>query len=602
MVGYYRFCLNLSGCFLKPVGITIIGLVLLSGLLCYSCCADTGDVRLIVYSAPDESGGYEPVPPDVPLPENVTFSLRSPLLGFITVDTDPNETVYIKNELLNLPWVHEIELDPKRSSGSVEKDELVQNSSPGQWAIERTGVREVLPFEGNSSVCRVAVINTGADWTHPDAVYAIRGSGYDWAGQDSRPVDEDGYGTALCGLVSLVAGNISGSANSSLLIIPERIGVTGDDFAASLSALAIAHATDAGSDIILTGYGGAEPSRAEDRAIAYAKEHGVLLIAPAGDEDSNNMHYPSDNFDVISVGSVAKTDGLSYFSNYGIYTELVAPGEDLIVPCLNRSYCRGTGTGFAAAEVAGIAALVKSRYPGLNSEEVRSVLQSSAIDLGRTGRDMYYGYGLINAPAAIRAAEDLALQKTLMAYSEQNSRQMKRSQGFVNQALCELKLETGWNFISIPGPLRSAKTARDLFSGINTDGHTIWTYKKTGGWTPQSPDLSPAPMEGMLVYSGLKATVPLVLNINSDSTKELESGWNLAGSPYLKEMPASSLFNSTGTFWSGILTFNASTQQYDPAIISGAEGTFSDSRNLSPFSSFWIFMDSNGTFIRSSGI
>ena len=88
-------------------------------------------------------------------------------------------------------------------------------------------------------------------------------------------MDEDGYGTALCGLVSLVAGNISGSANSSLLIIPERIGVTGDDFAASLSALAIAHATDAGADIILTG-GGAEPSR-ED-AIAYAKEHGVLLL------------------------------------------------------------------------------------------------------------------------------------------------------------------------------------------------------------------------------------------------------------------------------------------------------------------------------------
>lgn len=602
MVGLNLGCLNESGCFIKPVMMGFIGILLFCGLFIQVSGADSDEVRLIVYAAPNETGGYEPVPPDVPLPENVTYSLRSPLLGFVAVDTDPNETEYVTNELLNLPWVHEIEQDAQRKSGSVTKDDQIINSSPDQWALVRTGVDTVRRSGLNTSVLKVAVISTGVDLSHPDV--GPIDQGYDWAGQDSRPEDADGYGTALCGVISLIAGNVSqNSTNSSLVLIPERIGVTGNDMFASHSALAIAHATDAGADIILMGYGGTEPSRAEDRAIAYAKDHGVLLIAPAGDEDSNAMHYPSDHFDVLSVGSVAKTDGLSYFSNYGIYNELVAPGEDIITPCLNTSYCRGTGTGFAAAEVAGVAALIKNGYPGLTSAEIRSLLQSSATDLGRTGRDIYYGYGLLNAPAAMKAAEDLTLQKTLIAFnSGTGSREMRRTLGSGNTTLHELQLVPGWNFVSIPAPLRSQKTCRDLFSKVNTDGHTIWTYKGIGGWIAQNPEISPAPLDGLLVYSDAPVSVPLVLNMNSNSTKPVEKGWNLAGSPFLKEIPARDILSPNESSWVSILPFNVSTQQYDPAIISGAEGRFSDTRNISPFTSFWIFMDTNGTFIRSSEV
>ncbi len=584
-----------------------IGLVVVCGLIFPATGADTGDVRLIVYTAPNESGGYDPLPPDVPLPDNVTYSLRSPTLGFITVDIDPNETEYIRNELLNLPWVHEIEPDVHRTiSGTVTSDEMITNRSSDQWALVRIGADTVQDFGLNTSAVKVAVISTGADMTHPDLVPAFRG--YDWADQDSRPEDTNGYGTALCGVISDIAGNVSrNQTNASVILIPERIGTSGNDLVASRSALAIAHATDAGADIILMGYGGTEPSRAEDRAIAYAKEHGVLLIAPAGDEDSNTMHSPSDHFDVISVGSVAKTDGLSYFSNYGIYTELVAPGEEVIAPFLNRSYCRGRGTGFAAAAVAGVAALIKNQYPGLSAEEIRTLLQSSATDLGRTGRDIYYGYGLINAPAALKAASDLSLQKTLIAFQKGAvSREMRRSLPPGNITVHELRLGSGWNFISIPAQLRSQKTCRDLFSKVNTDGHTIWTYKNTEGWTPQNPDISPAPLDGLLVYADTPVTVPLVLDMNKNRTKTLERGWNLAGSPALQEIPARDLFSYSSEpvppSWVSILPYNVSTQQYEPAIISGGTGRFSDSRTIPPFTAFWIFMETNGTFIRSSEV
>jgi len=600
MVGQYWGCLNMSARAQKPIHILVIGLLLFLVVISSIVGADDSeDIQLIVYSSQNASGGYNPIPPDVPLPANVTCSLRSPLLGFVVVETKPNQTEYITNELLNLPWVEAVEYDVRRSSGSVTIDETIVNGTSEQWAMRRIGIDALHRSDQNTSASKVGVISTGVDTSHPEISSVIRG--YDWVDQDSKPLDTNGYGTALCGVISCIAENMSrNETNVSVLLIPERIGITGDDLFASRSALAIAHATDVGADIILMGYGGSEPTLAEDRAIAYAKDHGVLMIAPAGDNDSNAMHYPSDHFDVISVSSIAKTDGLSYFSNYGIYTELVAPGEDIILPCLNGSYCRGKGTGIAAAEVAGVAALLKSRYPSLRAEEIRSVLQSSAIDLGRTGRDIYYGYGLLNAPAALKASDEYTLQKALTAFHSGNeSNEIRRSLEEAHSAAYELHLACGWNFVSVPAPLMSQKTCRNLFSKVNTDGHSIWTYDDHG-WTPHNPDASLEPMQGVLIYSDSQASVPLVLNINSTPKKVLRKGWNLVGSPYLYEAQASVLFPSLNSSWVSILPFNISTQQYDPAIINGATGTFSDSRNISPFTAFWIYMEKNGTFIRSS--
>jgi thermitase len=601
-VGRKRGCLNLSVSFTGFLHISCAILLIFCGLCSIQGMAEQSpDVRLVVYSAQNESGGYEPVPPEVILPDNITYSLRCPELGFITVDTDPNKTEYITNELLNLPWVDEIERDALRISGTVQYDEKITNNSPDQWAYSRIGIHNVRKPTQNLSICTIAVIDTGADFDHPDIGKLIRG--YDWVEQDSRPEDIDGHGTALSDIVSQIGGFISSPANNSTLsIIAERIGATNVSLPASHSALAITHATDAGAGIILMGYGGTEPSLAEERAITYAKEKGVLLIAPAGNEDSNTVHYPSDNFNVISVGSVAKTDGLSYFSNYGIYTELVAPGEDLISACTKNGYCMSSGTSFAAAQVAGVAGRIKNEYPGLTADEIRSILQTTATDLGRTGRDIYYGYGLLNAPDAMKAAEELRLQKTLKEFSSGNNFfEMKRNLGQKNSTLYDLTLNKGWNFVSIPAPLRSQKTCRDLFSKVNTDSHTIWTYRGVNSeWMPHNPDISPVPMEGILVFSDKLVSVPLVLETNRNSSKGVSPGWNLIGSPSLTEISACDLLTGSNSTWVSILQFNGTRQQYDPAIISGAQGTFADTRKIQPFSSFWIYMETNGTFIRSS--
>lgn len=569
---------------------------------CSSTSADTPkDIRLIVFSSPNSSGGYEPVPPDVPLPENITYSLRSPELGFVVIDTDPNETEYISNQLLNLPWVEDLERDVERTSGKITSSEERYNNSSDQWGFHRIGIDSIPISEINQTPCKIAVIDTGINRTHPDI--GTIGGGYDWVNQNSVPEDLDGHGTALAGIITQIAGNSSSpDSNCSVQLIPERIGLSHESLPSSFSALAIAHAADADADIILMGYGGSEPSLAEERAIAYAHTKGALLIAPAGNEDSNTMHFPSDDFDVISVGSIAKTDGLSYFSNYGIYTELVAPGEEIVVANSDGGYSIGTGTSFAAAEVTGIAVLLKSVYPALTADEIRSVLQSSATDLGRTGRDIYYGYGLVNAPSALKSAADVNLQKTLNSYSNENKRQVRRIQEQGSYIAHSLPLVTGWNYISFPAPLRSQKTCRDLFSQINTDGHTIWTYRGNSGWTSYEPDASPIPLEGMLVYSEKSSSVPLILENSSSVSLIGRKGWNLVGSTLISDISAKELLKGSNLSWVSILPFNASTQQYEPAIITGAEGTFTDTRIIHPYSAFWIYLDADGTFIRSTGI
>lgn len=561
---------------------------------------DSETVKLIVYSSKNDSSElYNPIPPDVPLPPDIIYSHRSPELGFIVVNTDPNETVWITNELLNMPWVHAVEKDADRVSGAIIRDAENVSNILEQRAFSRIGLDTLVNNISTAKPCRIGLIDTGIDTRHHEFSHTNI-SGYDWALQSNVVYDTDGHGTALAGIVTIIGTISTPDREFPIEIIPQKIGVSSDTLSGVLSALAIVNATDLGADIILMGYGGTEPSLAEERAIAYAGEKGILLIAPAGNNDSNTVHYPSDNPGVISVGSIGNTDGLSYFSNYGIFTELVAPGEDIITTCPDDSFCIGSGTSFAAGEVAGIASLLMSAVPGLTGDEVRLILQRSATDLGRTGRDIYYGYGLINGEAAFKDAQNIKLQKTLKSYSLlPSAKYNKRNQNIRSSIQKMLELHSGWNFVSIPSPLRSGKTCKDLFSMVNTDSHTIWTYRLSdGGWLSKLADDTITPLEGILIYSEKPTSVPLIMEYQVNVSFPLTKGWNLVGSPSHEILSARDAFDSDNLSWVSLLGFNASLQQYESAIINGASGKYSDTRDVSPLSSFWIYANSDGIITR----
>jgi len=108
---------------------------------------------------------------------------------------------------------------------------------------------------------------------------------------------------------------------------------------------------------------------------------------------------------VIAGGSVGTTGERSSFSNYGTNLELVAPGESILSTVPGSTYGLKSGTSMACPHVSGVAALVLSRYPGMSNEEVRERLTDTADDLGSPGKDLQYGYGRVDAFAALGGGE-----------------------------------------------------------------------------------------------------------------------------------------------------------------------------------------------------
>jgi hypothetical protein len=544
--------------------------------------------------------------------------MKAPELKFIVVHIPKNESTFFRNELLTIPWVSSIETDIVRKPASLYSIAPDDPDLEDLWAFNRTRIYEawdILSMKSDSANISVAVIDTGIDCGHEDLTYAISPDGFDWVLNRSEIIDTDGHGTFLAGVVGGESNNGKGIAGvARTVLIPERVGTNESGFYSSLSAAAIQHAADMGARIILIGYGGPGQSPAEEAAIEYAAKKGCILIAPAGNGASNEGHYPSDYSDVISVGSIAKTDGLSYFSNYGIFVDLVAPGEGIISTWVNNSYFTATGTSAAAAMVAGAAVLVLEMDPQLDRIEVREILTSTAGDLGRTGKDIYYGYGLLDVGSAVSKVQDNARKQKRSQHSalnisvcaecaDGNLSNSSSLDGVIRKEVssmetAQLSLSKGWNFISLPSVPGSKKTSGDIFQGINTDGHTIWKYNSLGqDWISVERDTNFTPLEGFLVYSDRKTTVPLVLDTRDAGNEiSLRPGWNLVGSPYQVAVNASEGLSSLSEDWVSLLMYNSSTQMYDPAIIKGASGLHSDSRTLPAFSAFWVYMNKESAY------
>ncbi len=599
MVGSYRTG-DQGRCVSPLVPVLIITVLLL--FLVQTGTAESEDIRIVVYGKEDPvTGGYSYPSDNLTLPSHVSLILTSPSLGFIAVDVPADNETYYTNELLRLPGVSHAERDTPRRTASGTSTIPDDPCYPEQWGLNRTDVSlawDLLQPKRNISI---GLIDTGVA-RHED-LYGILSAGYDWTDQDSVPEDTDGHGTHLAGIIAAATNNSIGiSGIAPVRIIPERIARNGTEILGSYSAVAIHDAVTRGADIILCGYGGNSPSLAEERAIRDAARNGVMIIAPAGNNDSNVAHYPSDYLEVISVGSIARNNGLSYFSNYGIFTELVAPGEDILSTGLNNTYELRTGTSQAAAMVCGIASLIASSHPTLSEEEVRSLLSEGAVDLGRSGRDMYYGYGIVNAgkTAEILLNRRAPLNRQITNnLSGENVPFMKRSEDLAGNGAFQIPLHQGWNFISLPGYLQSGRTLSEFIGTVNTNGHTLWSYHaENGDWRALSPDQTPYPRTGILVYSAGETSIPVVCKIPDDRafTLPLKPGWNLVGSLTGNTSPVSVTLHPVIDTWVSLLRYNASAQQYDPAIINGAGGIYGKDPALSPYEAYWVYMRDNVTY------
>ena len=199
-------------------------------------------------------------------------------------------------------------------------------------------------------------------------------------------------------------------------------------------AAAIYAATDAGANVINLSLGGIGAEPAVRDALTYAVQHGTFVSIAMGNdfEDGNPTEFPSsyarDIAGVIAVGATGKSNTRAYYSSTGSYCEIAAPGgssEDgtgndrfiwqvtldfnttdptrVATPRFDWYAIVGmNGTSMASPHVAATAALIMSQSPGISPAAVETLIEHSAKDVGTAGRDDQYGYGLLQAAAALR--------------------------------------------------------------------------------------------------------------------------------------------------------------------------------------------------------
>jgi subtilisin family serine protease len=274
--------------------------------------------------------------------------------------------------------------------------------------------------------------------------------GWDFVNDDAHPNDDNGHGTHVTGTIAQTTNNGFGVAGVAfgVSVMPVKVLDAAGTGAYSWIADGIHYAVDNGADVISMSLGGASGSAILEEAVAYAYNNGVVVIAASGN-DNGAVGYPAayDAY-VIAVGATRYDETRAYYSNYGSSLDLVAPGGDLNVDQNGDGYGDGVlqntfgdttvdwaywfyqGTSMATPHVSGVAALLLTRDPGLTPDEVRDVLQSTAEDLGAAGWDSTYGWGLVDAEAALRSLAEpvhlmLAVDPSESAYAGGQSLALK---------------------------------------------------------------------------------------------------------------------------------------------------------------------------------
>ena len=172
-----------------------------------------------------------------------------------------------------------------------------------------------------------------------------------------------------------------------------------------------------GAKVISMSIGYSAPSGAVRGAIQYAFQHGVVLVASSGNSGQDDeqhddgfapVSFPADYPGVLSVAALNSDGSVANFSSNNLSVQLAAPGVNVPAQGTDGQYWLVSGTSPACALVAGVAALIKSRYPQLGPSLVEQALTSTAQNAPSGGYNARIGFGTVDAAAALSAAGRLA--------------------------------------------------------------------------------------------------------------------------------------------------------------------------------------------------
>ena len=272
--------------------------------------------------------------------------------------------------------------------------------APQAWDIN-TGTPDVI----------VAVIDTGIDYTHRDIddnmwvnEAELNGAdgvdddgngyiddiyGYDFINEDPDPQDDHGHGTHCAGTIAAEGNNaldITGISWNAGIMALKFLSESGAGTATG-AAEALYYATQNGADIISNSWGNGFPSEMIEEAVNYAYSQGLVVVAAAGNDNSNWPFYPAYYENAIAVAATNSSDDRAVFSNYGDWVDIAAPGVDVLSlradsTSLGTPYDTSTtiasGTSMACPHIAGACALLISAFPQIQIDQLRQVLMDLA--------------------------------------------------------------------------------------------------------------------------------------------------------------------------------------------------------------------------------
>lgn len=371
---------------------------------------------------------------------------------YLIVDfSDKDNISNIRNSLLANELFETVEFDYRIIPMYIPNDPSVTR----QWALFKIGATGAWEVSKGDKSVKIVVDDTGVDWKHEDLVenlwqnlgedadgdghvlelvggewqfdpgdingvdddgdgYADDFIGWNFYSNNNNPEpdpSEDGYyhGTHVAGICGAVTNNNVGVASVAfdVSIVASR------SHWVSNSASALQWAADMGFDVFNMSWGVAADLSYLRNAINYAHSAGVLLVAAAGNDASSDstQNYPASYSNVIAVAATNRNDQHSYYTNFGTWVDIAAPGGDYYVDPMilstmpDNSYGYEQGTSMASPMVASVAALVKAANPYLSNDNVRDILYNTADSINDT---LFYqgklGAGRVNAYKAVLEA------------------------------------------------------------------------------------------------------------------------------------------------------------------------------------------------------
>lgn len=294
----------------------------------------------------------------------------------------------------------------------------------------------------------IAIVDGGTEWDHEDLadniwqntdeiagngidddnngyIDDIRGWNFPFSSNDPRSLISN-HGSHVAGIAGAVTNNGTGVSSLSwnCKIMPINAGSQDNPNSIPFGYEGITYAVLNGADIINTSWGGYIASQLGRDVVDFADANGVLLVAGAGNNSFNTdlmPFYPAGFPTVLSVGAIREHEDVRwFFSNYGVSTDVFAPGRDIMSTNRLNSYGISAGTSMASPMVAALAGLIKTRHPSWTHHKIREHIRVTCddIDASNQGLEGLLGSGKINAGNALLENDLPSIRITNVAFTE----------------------------------------------------------------------------------------------------------------------------------------------------------------------------------------